>query len=156
MDRFNFLPQGLRRNNPAAPPPADSAATAPTGTADHHPQTQPQPAPLPAVYNRNQNPYTYSDSVSSLSSDDGQYEDEDLYEDEEVYSVSSRSSRDSVAPRSRQQRGQQPNYPSSSTLNRSHDNMGNSMGNNNQDDLYCDLEAQLGIHPALRIPPGPG
>ncbi|KAK3348436.1 hypothetical protein B0H65DRAFT_175762 [Neurospora tetraspora] len=155
MDRFNFLPQGLRRNNPAdSAANAAAASTAPTGTTDH-PQTQPQPAPLPAVYNRNQNPYTYSDSVSSLSSDD-EYENEDLYEDE-VYSVSSRSSRDSVAPRSRQQqRGGQPNYPSSSTLNRSHDNMGNSMGNNNQDDLYCDLEAQLGIHPALRIPPGPG
>ncbi|KAK1781415.1 hypothetical protein QBC45DRAFT_405419 [Copromyces sp. CBS 386.78] len=153
MDRFNFLPQGLRRNNAA---PAATTATDTAGT-DPNINTNGQPAPLPAVYNQNQNqraqnPYTYPDSVSSLSSDD-EYTDDDMYEDEQVYSVSSRSS-DTVplSPHSRQQRsGGQPNYPSSSTLNHQNQNM------NAQDDLYCDLEAQLGIHPAFRVPqPGPG
>ncbi|KAH7629565.1 hypothetical protein B0T09DRAFT_158786 [Sordaria sp. MPI-SDFR-AT-0083] len=184
MDRFNFLPQGLRRNNPATAP-ADSTATTAigaaagtaTGTAGTDPNTNinGQPAPLPAVYNPNlsqnqnqnqnqraQNPYTYPDSVSSLSSDD-EYTDDDMYEDDEVYSVSSRSS-DTVplSPRSRQQRGQ-PQYPSSSTLNhqnRAQNHNGHSQNQNqslnDQEDLYCDLEAQLGIHPALRVPhPGP-
>lgn len=167
MDRFNFLPQGLRRNSPAPPPAAANAAatTAATGTAADHTNTG-QPAPLPAVYhqnpnqNRTQRPYNYPESVSSLSSDDEyeDYDDDDLYEDEEVGSVSSQSSRDSdtapLSPRNRQhQRAQYPS--SSSTLNRSHNNNNNNMANV-QDDLYCDLEAQLGIHPALRVPPGPG
>ncbi|KAK3486856.1 uncharacterized protein B0T23DRAFT_324761 [Neurospora hispaniola] len=170
MDRFNFLPQGLRRNSPAPPPAAANAAatttTATTGTAADHTNTG-QPAPLPAVYHQNQNqnrtqrPYNYPESVSSLSSDD-EYEDDDddddLYEDEEVRSVSSQSSRDSdtapLSPRHRQQRAQYPS--SSSTLNRRSHHNNNNMATNVQDDLYCDLEAQLGIHPALRVPPGPG
>ncbi|KAK3400669.1 hypothetical protein B0T20DRAFT_151056 [Sordaria brevicollis] len=169
MNSFNFL----RRNDPV---PSGDTATAPSGaapTGDNLPQ-QPQPALLPAVQNnnsnnqqraqQNQNPYTYADSVSSLSSDD-EYDSED-YEDEEVYSVSSRSSDTApLSPRTRQQRAR---YPSASTLNHpSHQrnqnqnqhNMGNGHGHghgqmtNSQEDLYCDLEAQLGIHPALRMPP---